>query len=100
MPLYKYRCTECDNTFKVLQRNGKKDEEPECPVCGARETERVISSVGIRFKGSGFYRTDYGDGNSSYKGNGNNGGKDGNGKGSGETGKSEKEGASSGRGED
>lgn len=94
MPLYKYRCTECDNTFKVLQRNGKKDEEPECPVCGTEETERVISSVGIRFKGSGFYRTDYG--NSNYKGNGNNEGKEGNSKGSGETGESEKEGASQG----
>lgn len=92
MPLYKYRCNECGNTFKVLQRNGKKEEEPECPVCGAKESERVISSVGIRFKGSGFYRTDYG--NNSYKENGNNGGKDGNGKGSGDTGKSEKEGAS------
>jgi len=94
MPLYKYRCTECDNTFKVLQRNGKKDEEPECPVCGARETERVISSVGIRFKGSGFYRTDYGDSN--YKGNGNNDGKDGNGKGSESTKNGEKEEASRG----
>jgi len=91
MPLYKYRCTECDNTFKVLQKNGKKDEDPECPVCGARESERVISSVGIRFKGSGFYRTDYG--NSNYKGNGNNGGKDDGGGSSGETGKSEKKGA-------
>ncbi|MCF7889640.1 zinc ribbon domain-containing protein [Candidatus Bipolaricaulota bacterium] len=93
MPLYKYRCTECDNTFKVLQRNGNKDEEPECKVCGSKETERVISSVGIRFKGSGFYRTDYGNG---YKGNGKNGGKEGDENNSGETGKSEKEGASSG----
>lgn len=77
MPLYKYRCTECENTFKVLQRNGEKDETPKCTVCGAEETERVISSVGIRFKGSGFYRTDYGD--SSYKGNGSSAGKEGNG---------------------
>ena len=90
MPLYKYRCTECDNTFKVLQKNGKKDEEPECPVCGSQETERVISSVGIRFKGSGFYRTDYG--NSNYKGNGNNGEKEDNGKSSGDKEKSESEG--------
>lgn len=69
MPLYKYRCDECDNTFKVLKKNGKKDEAPKCPECGSEEVERLISSVGIRFKGSGFYRTDYG-GNGSYKGNG------------------------------
>lgn len=79
MPLYKYRCSECENTFKVLQKNGKKDELPECPECGSSEVERMISSVGIRFKGNGFYKTDY-DSNSNYKDNGGNDGKGGNGK--------------------
>lgn len=79
MPLYKYRCTECENIFKVLQKNGKKDEQPECPECGSSEVERMISSVGIRFKGNGFYRTDY-DSNSKHKDNGGNNGKGGNGK--------------------
>ena len=92
MPLYKYRCTECDNTFKILQKNGKKEEKPECPDCGGQETERVISSVGIRFKGSGFYRTDYG--NNGYKENGSNGGGNGNGKDAGNTENSEKSEAS------
>ncbi len=72
MPLYKYHCTECDNEFKVLQKNGEKDEEPACPECGSRKVDRMISRVGIRFKGSGFYRTDYG-GNGSYRGDGSNG---------------------------
>ena len=84
MPLYKYRCSNCDNTFKILQRNGNKNEDPECPECGAEETERVISSVGIRFKGSGFYRTDYGN-NGSYKESGGNGKNGGNGNSSGDT---------------
>lgn len=87
MPLYKYRCTDCESTFKVLQKNGKKDETPECPECGSTEVERVISSVGIRFKGSGFYRTDY-DGNSNYK---DNGGQEKNEKGNGSGGKGESE---------
>lgn len=90
MPLYKYRCNECDDTFKVLQKNGKKDEVPECPECGSDDVERVISSVGIRFKGSGFYRTDY-DGNSSYKDNGGRGKNNGNGKGNGSESNSESE---------
>ena len=71
MPLYKYRCNECDNEFKVLRLNGE-DEDPECPKCGSKSVERMVSSVGIRFKGKGFYRTDYK--SSSYKGNGSNGG--------------------------
>ena len=90
MPLYKYRCTECESTFKVLQKNGKKDEKPECPECGSSEVERMISSVGIRFKGNGFYRTDY-DSNSNYKDNGGNNGKGGNGNGKKSENKSGKE---------
>jgi predicted nucleic acid-binding Zn ribbon protein len=31
---------------------------PECPVCAA-ETKRVFTPVGVHFKGSGFYNTDY-----------------------------------------
>lgn len=72
MPLYKYRCNECDNVFKVLRLNGE-EEPPECPECGSRSVERMVSSVGIRFKGKGFYRTDYKK-NGSYKGNGGGGG--------------------------
>ncbi|MBS3812549.1 MAG: FmdB family zinc ribbon protein [Candidatus Bipolaricaulota bacterium] len=71
MPLYKYRCNECDNVFKVLRMNGE-EEDPECPECGSKSVERMVSSVGIRFKGKGFYRTDY-KSNSNYKGNGGNG---------------------------
>ncbi len=87
MPLYKYRCTDCESTFKILKKNGNKDESPECPECGSADVERVISSVGIRFKGSGFYRTDY-DGNSNYK---DNGGKEKSEKGNGSGGKGESE---------
>jgi len=56
MPTYKYRCKECDHEFEVRQRMS---DEPitECPVCGS-EVRRVVGSVGIVFKGSGFYVTD------------------------------------------
>jgi putative FmdB family regulatory protein len=97
MPLYKYRCTECEDTFKVLQKNGNKDELPECPECGSSEVERMISSVGIRFKGNGFYRTDY-DSNSNYKDNGGKKGKDGNGEKTESKSGKEVEGSSSGEG--
>ena len=94
MPLYKYRCTECDNTFKILQKNGNQEEDPECPACGSLETKREISSVGIRFKGSGFYRTDYG--NNGYKENGSSDGAEGNGQSSKTQGKSAKNGTTQG----
>lgn len=56
MPTYTYRCNECNHEFQVRQRM---TDEPltECPVCGGR-VRRVVSSVGVVFKGSGFYVTD------------------------------------------
>ncbi len=56
MPLYAYRCKACNHEFEKHQRMS---EEPltACPVC-AGEIRRVINSVGIVFRGSGFYVTD------------------------------------------
>lgn len=56
MPLYTYRCIENDHEFQVRQRMVD-DPVTECPVCGG-PVRRVVSSVGVVFKGSGFYVTD------------------------------------------
>ena len=56
MPIYEFRCTRCDNLFDRLQNAD--DDDPVCPVCGS-EVMRIFSSMGLRFKGSGFHSTDY-----------------------------------------
>ena len=56
MPTYKYRCKECGHEFEVRQRMSD-NSLTECPVCGG-PVRRVVGSVGIVFKGSGFYVTD------------------------------------------
>ncbi len=56
MPLYTYRCSENGHEFQVRQRM-LDDPLTECPVCGG-PVRRVVSSVGVVFKGSGFYVTD------------------------------------------
>ena len=56
MPLYTYRCNENGHEFQVRQRMVD-DPLTECPVCGG-PVRRVVSSVGVVFKGSGFYVTD------------------------------------------
>jgi putative FmdB family regulatory protein len=56
MPLYTYRCNECDHEFQVRQRMVD-DPLTECPVCDG-SVRRIVSSVGVVFKGSGFYVTD------------------------------------------
>ena len=56
MPTYQYACTECDHRFDVVQAFSDPSLSV-CPECGGK-LRKVFSSVGIVFKGSGFYRTD------------------------------------------
>ena len=56
MPTYQYACTTCDHRFEAVQ-SFSDDALTECPACGGK-LRKVFSSVGIVFKGSGFYRTD------------------------------------------
>ena len=57
MPTYQYACTECGHDFEAVQ-SFTDDALTECPLCGGR-LRKVFSSVGVVFKGSGFYRTDH-----------------------------------------
>lgn len=59
MPIYEYKCEECDYRFEVEQ---KVTDLPvaKCPLCGGGPVVRLISPPGIVFKGPGFYATDYG----------------------------------------
>lgn len=56
MPTYSYACTECDNRFDIVQ-SFSDDTLTECPQCTGK-LRKLFNSVGIVFKGSGFYRTD------------------------------------------
>lgn len=56
MPTYSYECTECDDRFDIVQAFTD-DALTTCERCSGRLRKR-FNSVGIVFKGSGFYRTD------------------------------------------
>lgn len=56
MPTYQYACTACGHRFEAVQAFTDAT-LTECPECAGR-LRKVFSSVGIVFKGSGFYRTD------------------------------------------
>ena len=58
MPIYEYECSSCRSRF---ERKQKFDEEPVavCPKCTGK-ARRLIHSVPVIFKGSGFYCTDHG----------------------------------------
>ena len=72
MPVYVYECQKCGNNFELLQAISDPPRK-RCPECRGK-VRKVITPVGIVFKGSGFYCTDS-RGNSSIAPGGGNGGK-------------------------
>ena len=58
MPIYVYRCEACQAVTESLQ---KVSDAPlvECPECGEQSLKKILSPVGIVFKGSGFHKNDY-----------------------------------------
>ncbi len=56
MPTYQYACKDCDNAFEIAQAFSDAS-LTECPQCHGN-LRKVFNSVGVVFKGSGFYRTD------------------------------------------
>jgi putative FmdB family regulatory protein len=59
MPTYEYRCKSCGYEFEEFQTMSS-DPLIMCPKCAKPALKRLMSSgVGLIFKGSGFYLTDY-----------------------------------------
>ena len=57
MPTYEYVCTK-GHTFEAFQ--SIKDEPlTRCPKCNSRVRRTISGGMGVIFKGSGFYTTDY-----------------------------------------
>ena len=58
MPTYDYKCKKCEHTFEVF--HGINDSpELKCPVCGEKTEKMIGAGIGLIFKGTGFYETDY-----------------------------------------
>ena len=58
MPTYEYECRSCKHRFEEFQSI---TDEPikKCPKCGKAVRRLFGGGMGIIFKGSGFYTTDY-----------------------------------------
>lgn len=75
MPTYQYRCGRCGEQFDLWQ-SFSDDTLTSCPnsggpeACtapGEGEVRKVFASVGITFKGDGFYKNDYGSNSAGMK---------------------------------
>jgi putative FmdB family regulatory protein len=82
VPTYEYRCKACGHQLEIVQAFSDAALTT-CPSCGAEELRKVFGSVGISFKGSGFYKTDSRSSTSSSKSTSTSGAGAGSGDGSG-----------------
>lgn len=57
VPLYEYQCKACGHVFEREHPIGEA-KKYKCPECASSRTQKIISQVGVIFKGSGFYVTD------------------------------------------
>jgi putative FmdB family regulatory protein len=60
MPIYEYRCKECQQVFEEWSKHVEDAKTRHtCPICRG-EAERLISHTSFALKGSGWYVTEYG----------------------------------------
>lgn len=50
MPLFEYRCEQCDHVFEVLVRGA---ETVECPGCQSQRVEKLLSTAAAHVNESG-----------------------------------------------
>lgn len=58
MPTYEYECEKCGKKFEAFQ-SIMAEPLTGCPKCKGSVKRLISSGIGVIFKGSGFYQTDY-----------------------------------------
>lgn len=60
MPIYEYRCAECQQLFEEWCKHVKEHSMPHtCPICKG-QAHRIVSNTSFALKGGGWYVTEYG----------------------------------------
>jgi len=61
MPLYNYRCKECEKEFETMLSLREKEENNPvfCKTCGSENVSALISKTAFILKGKGWYKDGY-----------------------------------------
>jgi len=62
MPIYEYRCADCEKKFEKRRRMSQADDEIACPECGSKQTSRGLSMFAAFSRGSSGSTTSVGGG--------------------------------------
>jgi putative FmdB family regulatory protein len=50
MPIFEYKCKQCNSKFEVLHKSSLNQDEVSCPKCNSKENKKLLSS----FSATGF----------------------------------------------
>jgi putative FmdB family regulatory protein len=50
MPIFEYKCKQCNTKFEILHKSSLNQEEVSCPKCNSKENKKLLSS----FSATGF----------------------------------------------
>ena len=57
MPIFEFKCQQCNNQFEVLVR--KRNTKTVCPACKGGQITKLVSGGGFILKGGGWYADGY-----------------------------------------
>ncbi|MGE5399542.1 MAG: FmdB family zinc ribbon protein [Ignavibacteriales bacterium] len=52
MPIFEYRCNECNKKFEILHKSSTHQEEVVCPECNSKNNKKLLSSFSASVQGS------------------------------------------------
>jgi putative FmdB family regulatory protein len=67
MPFYEYECGACGHRLEALQKISD-DPLVDCPECNEARLKKLISAAAFRLKGTGWYETDFKNGDNKKSG--------------------------------
>jgi len=58
VPIYEYKCDQCNHQFETLQKINDKPAKT-CPECNVDSLRKLVSVAAFKLKGTGWYETDF-----------------------------------------
>jgi putative FmdB family regulatory protein len=52
MPIFEYRCSECNSKFEILHKTSQKSDDVSCPKCNSSKIKKLISSFSAKIPAS------------------------------------------------
>lgn len=46
MPLYEYKCNQCDNQFESIVKISNRDDIRQCPICNS-DSKRIVTKINL-----------------------------------------------------